>query len=106
MNNCTNDDYLKFPKNMTGFSFWVVNSLIEANEEVIPDTLGKEIRDASSFQMLPEIGESSFDVSSVNIPPDQIRTIENINTLVSEVPSTPYIFLNGQPIAGYVLSLP
>lgn len=77
---------------MTGFSFWVLNSLIEANEEVILDTLGQEIRDASSFQMLPENGESSSDVSSVNIPPDQIRTIENINTLVSEVPSTPYIF--------------
>ncbi|XP_050372278.1 protein BLISTER [Argentina anserina] len=58
---------------------------LEANEEVSPDTVDQEMRDASSFSMLPENGQSSFDVSSVNIPPDQMRTIDNINTLVSEL---------------------
>ncbi|XP_061990039.1 protein BLISTER isoform X1 [Rosa rugosa] len=56
-----------------------------ADEEVGPDTVDQEMRDVSCFPMLPEHGQSSVDVSSVNIPPDQKRTIENINTLVSEL---------------------
>lgn len=70
--------------------FWILNSLVEANE-VSPETVDQEMRVTSSFPMLPENGQSSFEVSSVNIPPDQMRTIDNINTLVSEVPSTCYI---------------
>lgn len=70
--------------------FWVLDSLVEANE-VSPETVDQDMRDTSSFSMLPENGQSSFEVSSVNIPPDQMRTIDNINTLVSEVPSTCYI---------------
>lgn len=68
------------------------NLIIEANEDAIPDTLGQERDDASSFPLLPASGQPTFDVSSVNLPHDQMQTIENIHTLISEVPSTPYIF--------------
>nr|XP_011462404.1 PREDICTED: uncharacterized protein LOC101305650 [Fragaria vesca subsp. vesca] len=61
-----------------------LDSLVEANE-VSPETVDQDMRDTSSFSMLPENGQSSFEVSSVNIPPDQMRTIDNINTLVSEL---------------------
>lgn len=45
------------------------------------------IRDAgtSSLPAVPETTHSSFGVSSVNIPHDQMRMIENINALISEV---------------------
>ncbi|XP_068326939.1 protein BLISTER [Pyrus communis] len=59
--------------------------LVEENEDAIPDTLGQERGDASSFPMLPENGQSTFDISSVNLPPDQMRTVENISTLISEL---------------------
>ncbi|MBA0647561.1 hypothetical protein Goklo_015407 [Gossypium klotzschianum] len=39
--------------------------------------------DASSLSLLPEDG--GFEVSSVHIPPDQIRMIQNINSLISEL---------------------
>ncbi|CAN6677521.1 unnamed protein product [Malus baccata var. baccata] len=59
--------------------------LVEENEDAIPDTLGQEGGDASSFPMLPENGQSTFDISSVNLPPDQMQTVENISTLISEL---------------------
>ncbi|KAL6191917.1 hypothetical protein ACLB2K_038306 [Fragaria x ananassa] len=65
--------------------FTSTEDLVEANEEVSPETVDQEMRVTSSFPMLPENGQSSFEVSSVNIPPDQMRTIDNINTLVSEL---------------------
>ncbi|CAK8570650.1 unnamed protein product [Lathyrus sativus] len=45
------------------------------------------IRDAgtSSLSAVPETTHSSFGVSSVNIPHDQMRMIENINALISEL---------------------
>ncbi|KAL6292351.1 hypothetical protein ACE6H2_000493 [Prunus campanulata] len=55
-----------------------------ANEDAIPDTLGQERDDASSFPILPASGQPNFDISSVNLPHDQMRTIENIHTLISE----------------------
>ncbi|XP_017633740.1 protein BLISTER isoform X2 [Gossypium arboreum] len=39
--------------------------------------------DTSSLSFLPEDG--GFEVSSVHIPPDQIRMIQNINSLISEL---------------------
>ncbi|KAG4156978.1 hypothetical protein ERO13_D02G032600v2 [Gossypium hirsutum] len=39
--------------------------------------------DASSLSLLPEDG--GFEVSSVHIPPDQIRMVQNINSLISEL---------------------
>ncbi|KAG6664590.1 hypothetical protein CIPAW_02G103800 [Carya illinoinensis] len=41
--------------------------------------------DASSVNLLPENGQSTLEVSSVNIPPDQMRMINNISTLISEL---------------------
>ncbi|XVE81487.1 hypothetical protein DITRI_Ditri15bG0068400 [Diplodiscus trichospermus] len=39
--------------------------------------------DASNFSLLPEDGQ--FEVSSVYVPPDQMRMIQNINSLISEL---------------------
>ncbi|KAF5452594.1 hypothetical protein F2P56_027571 [Juglans regia] len=41
--------------------------------------------DASSVNLLPENGQSTLEVSSVNIPPDQMRMINNISALISEL---------------------
>lgn len=73
-----------------------------ANEDTVPDTSGWEMRDdsslggsdASTFPMLPSNGHPNLEVSSGYMPPDQIRMIQNINALISEVlviPSTFYI---------------
>jgi hypothetical protein len=43
------------------------------------------VRDAETSSAVPETTHSSFGVSPVNIPLDQIRVIENINALISEV---------------------
>ncbi|GLT47523.1 hypothetical protein SLA2020_212150 [Shorea laevis] len=40
---------------------------------------------ASSSSMVPENGEFSFEALSVNIPPDQMRMVQNINALISEL---------------------
>ncbi|GKV35321.1 hypothetical protein SLEP1_g43612 [Rubroshorea leprosula] len=40
---------------------------------------------ASTFTMVPENGEFSFEALSVNIPPDQMRMVQNINALISEL---------------------
>ncbi|XP_058201644.1 protein BLISTER isoform X2 [Rhododendron vialii] len=41
--------------------------------------------DASGSFLLPEGGQFDLQVSYLNIPPDQTRTIHNINTLISEL---------------------
>ncbi|WJX10853.1 hypothetical protein P8452_01527 [Trifolium repens] len=43
------------------------------------------VRDAETSSVVPENTHSSFGVSPVNIPLDQIRVIENINALISEL---------------------
>jgi hypothetical protein len=43
------------------------------------------VRDGETSSVVPETTHSSFGVSPVNIPLDQIRVIENINALISEV---------------------
>ncbi|XP_021593529.1 protein BLISTER isoform X2 [Manihot esculenta] len=57
-----------------------------------PNTSNQEINAASlvgsdspSFPMLPESSQSNLEVSSAYIPLDQMRMIENINTLISEL---------------------
>ncbi|KAL6970635.1 hypothetical protein U1Q18_030329 [Sarracenia purpurea var. burkii] len=41
--------------------------------------------DSSSSFLLPEDRQSNLEVSYLNVPPDQMRTIQNINTLISEL---------------------
>ncbi|GAV64572.1 hypothetical protein CFOL_v3_08090 [Cephalotus follicularis] len=41
--------------------------------------------DASDLSLLAENGQLNFEVSSLNIPSDQMRIIQNINTLISEL---------------------
>jgi len=55
-----------------------------SNTEINDNTA---VRDAetSSLSIVPETTHSSFGVSPVNIPHDQMRVIENINALISEV---------------------
>lgn len=43
--------------------------------------------DASGSFLLPDSGQFDLQVSHLNIPPDQTRTIHNITTLISEVGS-------------------
>ncbi|KAG6668494.1 protein BLISTER-like [Carya illinoinensis] len=43
------------------------------------------VSDTSSVSLLPQNGQSTLEVSSVNVPPDQMRMIQNINTLISEL---------------------
>ncbi|KAE9621213.1 hypothetical protein Lal_00022716 [Lupinus albus] len=64
-----------------------------ANENTAANSSNQEINDSasvhdagsSSLSLVPEIGHSSFGVSPVNIPHDQIKRIENINALISEL---------------------
>ncbi|KAI9194593.1 hypothetical protein LWI28_007424 [Acer negundo] len=58
--------------------------LNNSNNEVHDNTSSLEI-DASGLPLLPENGLLAHDVSAVNIPPDQMRIIQNINALVSEL---------------------
>ncbi|XP_041025215.1 protein BLISTER-like [Juglans microcarpa x Juglans regia] len=43
------------------------------------------VSDASSVSLLPQNGQSTPEVSYVNVLPDQMRMIQNINTLISEL---------------------
>ncbi|KAJ6725797.1 PROTEIN BLISTER [Salix purpurea] len=59
----------------------------------IPETSGQETHDAASFPgsdasdllNLPDNGQLNLEASSVYIPPDQMRMIQNINTTISEL---------------------
>ncbi|KAG6764618.1 hypothetical protein POTOM_032096 [Populus tomentosa] len=59
----------------------------------IPETSGQETHDAASFPGsdasdfldLPGSGQLNLEASSVYIPPDQIRMIQNINLIISEL---------------------
>ncbi|KAJ9154070.1 hypothetical protein P3X46_027448 [Hevea brasiliensis] len=54
-----------------------------SNQETnAPSLVGSE---TPGFPMLPENDQSNIEVSSVYIPPDQMRMIVNINTLISEL---------------------
>ncbi|XP_027363674.1 protein BLISTER [Abrus precatorius] len=60
-----------------------------ANEDPASNSSNPEINDnaaeASSLSSVPETGNLSFGVSPLNIPHDQMRVIENINALISEL---------------------
>lgn len=60
-----------------------------ASEDPASNSSNPEINDnaaeASSLSSVTETRHSSFGVSTVNIPHDQMRMIENINALISEV---------------------
>ena len=61
-----------------------------ASEDGAANSSNAEISDsndaeASSLSLVPETVHSSSGVSPVNIPHDQMRMIENINALISEV---------------------
>ncbi|KAJ9182367.1 hypothetical protein P3X46_006370 [Hevea brasiliensis] len=64
-----------------------------ADLDAIPYTSDQETNDATSrvgsdtlsFPMLSENGQSNLEASSEYIPSDQMRMIENINTLISEL---------------------
>ncbi|TKY53630.1 hypothetical protein E2542_SST25167 [Spatholobus suberectus] len=60
-----------------------------ANEDPASNSSNPEINDnateTSSLSLVPETSHSSFGVSPVNIPHDQMRMIENINALTSEL---------------------
>lgn len=69
----------------------------EDNACMSPETSNREMlnsasvqtNELSSFPLLPDNGQMNFEVSSVNIPVDQMRLIQNINALISEVASVP-----------------
>lgn len=82
------------------FSHLGVEFLDPVNEDnacMIPETSSLEMlnsasvqaNELSSFPLLPDGGQMNFEVSSVNIPTDQMRMIQNINALISEVASIP-----------------
>lgn len=59
-----------------------------ASEDPDANSSHTEITDnaeTSSRPLVPEATHSSFGVSPVNIPRDQMRMVENINALISEV---------------------
>ena len=45
--------------------------------------------DASSSSLVPENGQFNLETSFLNVPSDQMRTIQNIHTLISEVEFIP-----------------
>ncbi|CAL0303155.1 unnamed protein product [Lupinus luteus] len=61
------------------------NTAENSSNQEINDSLAVHDAEASSLSSVPEFGYSSFGVSPVNIPNDQMRTIENINALISEL---------------------
>ncbi|KAF5752443.1 hypothetical protein HS088_TW01G00352 [Tripterygium wilfordii] len=53
-----------------------------SNQETQPSNVGSE---AEGLPLLHEHGLLNLEVSSMHIPPDQMRTIKNINALISEL---------------------
>lgn len=72
----------------------IVNAVDEADTDTAAEVSNLEMNstapllqsDASGSFLLPE-GQFDLQVSYLNIPPDQTRTIHNIDTLISEVGS-------------------
>ncbi|XP_019449994.1 PREDICTED: spindle pole body protein pcp1-like isoform X1 [Lupinus angustifolius] len=61
------------------------NTAENSSNQEINDSAAVHDAEVSSLSSVPEFGHSSFGVSPVNIPNDQMRTIENINALISEL---------------------
>ncbi|KAE9592372.1 hypothetical protein Lal_00028404 [Lupinus albus] len=61
------------------------NADANSSNQEVTDSAAVHNSEASSLSLVPEMGHSSFGVSPVNIPHDQMRTIENIKALISEL---------------------
>ncbi|KAK7290432.1 hypothetical protein RIF29_04856 [Crotalaria pallida] len=61
------------------------NAAANSSNPVINDSAAVHDAEASSMSLVPEIEQSSLGVSPVNIPHDQMRMIDNINALISEL---------------------
>ncbi|GMP51469.1 hypothetical protein CsSME_00017686 [Camellia sinensis var. sinensis] len=72
---------------------FIVNLVHEDDADATSDTSNQEMHStapflrskASSSSLLPENRQFNLEVSSLNIPVDQMKTIQNINTLISEL---------------------
>ena len=84
------------------FSLIQFNSITDASIDERHETASSLESDASNVALLPENGQSSLDFSSVNIPSDQMRMIQNINALISEVYPT-VTFIDCQILASLLL---
>lgn len=96
--------FIIFPCYSLGFS--LTSWIHAANEDTINDTSSPEVQDTSligtdtsNSSMLPANGYS-------NIPPDQMRMIQNINALIAEVTSALSFFKWFFSCMVYVLFLP
>ncbi|XP_019413580.1 PREDICTED: uncharacterized protein LOC109325589 isoform X1 [Lupinus angustifolius] len=61
------------------------NAAANSSNQEINDSASVHDAGSSSLSLVPEIGHSSFGVPLVNVPHDQLRRIENINALISEL---------------------
>lgn len=59
-----------------------------SNQEML-DPASAQTNEFSSFPLLSDNGQMNFEVSLVNIPVDQMRLIQNIKALISEVAFAP-----------------
>lgn len=69
------------------FIYLIFNAASEdpASNSPNPEINDNDAEASSSSSLVPETRRSSLGVSPVNIPHDQMRMIENINALISEV---------------------
>jgi hypothetical protein len=74
------------------FSLIQFNSITDASIDERHETASSLESDASNVALLPENEQSTLEFSSVNIPSDQMRMIQNINALISEVLSNRHFY--------------
>ena len=70
---------------MVFFFISIADDIPETSSQETHGTLSVPRSDATDVLMLPENDRSNLEASSVYIPPDQMRMIQNINTIISEV---------------------
>jgi len=70
---------------MISFFIWIAGDIPETSGQETHDAASFPGSDASDFLNLPGSGQLNLEASSVYIPPDQMRMIQNINTIISEV---------------------
>ncbi|GMP55798.1 hypothetical protein CsSME_00020511 [Camellia sinensis var. sinensis] len=86
-------DVNKGPSNKKDVSTSTDDLIHEDDADASADTSNQEMHstapflrsEASSSSLLPENRQFNLEVSSLNIPVDQMKTIQNINTLISEL---------------------
>jgi len=74
-----------FPLFMVFFFISIADDIPVTSSQETHGTSSVPRSDATDFPMLPENGQSNLEASSVYIPSDQMRMIQNINTILSEV---------------------